>query len=64
MALAEAYDKLAVDLVGAKERLARILSSKDKRATVRTCSMHWQISACFHNSSCMNFDKRVVYFKM
>ena len=39
MALAEAYDKLAVDLVGAKERLARILSAKDKRATVRTCSM-------------------------
>ncbi len=34
MAIAEAYDRLASDLVGAKDRLTRILVSKDKRATV------------------------------
>lgn len=30
----EAYDNLAADLVGAKERLARLLASRDKRATL------------------------------
>jgi hypothetical protein len=34
MAFAEAYDRLASDLVGAKDRLTRILVSKDKRGTV------------------------------
>ncbi|XP_024386124.1 uncharacterized protein [Physcomitrium patens] len=30
----EAYDKLATDLTGARERLSRILTAKDKRATL------------------------------
>lgn len=34
----EAYDKWAGDLVGAKERVGRILSAKDKRATVSEVS--------------------------
>lgn len=32
--LAEAYDKLQNDLILAKQRLAKILQSKDKKATV------------------------------
>jgi hypothetical protein len=30
----EAYDKMTTDILGAKERLARLLASKDKKATV------------------------------
>lgn len=30
----EAYDRMAVDLIGAKDRLARILASEDKKATL------------------------------
>jgi hypothetical protein len=30
----EAYDRMAVDIIGAKDRLAKILASKDKKATL------------------------------
>eukprot|EP01018_Ginkgo_biloba_P006067 Gb_29626 [translate_table: standard] len=30
----EAYDQMAADLIGAKDRLSRILASKDKKSTL------------------------------
>lgn len=37
----EAYDKMQTDLVSAKQRLMKILQSKDRKSTVRSaCQIH------------------------
>ncbi|MQL89238.1 hypothetical protein Taro_021815, partial [Colocasia esculenta] len=44
----EAYDKMQEDLVLAKERLARILQSKDRKATVWLSHIFWLLLLLFY----------------
>jgi hypothetical protein len=54
---AEAYDKLQNDLVTAKERLTKILQSKDKKTTVRPATERLKCCWLFsfgHVTPCMH----------